>query len=98
MDNIILQCFNESPIKNLNDAQLQEMVFNSKNLWKWIRNADSTTREDLRAYKSEFNLCCRFFFFHRDYYEHFKTLHPEIKNFTDAVRQLALEKINIQPL
>jgi hypothetical protein len=94
MDAITLECFNGSPIKDLTNPELLELVYNSQHFWYYSQRFDGTYIKDYRAFRTEFNQCCNYFFENKNYYTHLVGIHPSIQNYADAVRELAMEKVN----
>jgi hypothetical protein len=97
MDAITLEFYNKSPIKDLTNNQLMEMIYNSQHFWRFAQNADGTVIEDRRRFKQEFQSCCLLFSKpeNHHYFTHIMSKHAYPKpTYEDGVRELALEKIN----
>ena len=94
MDEITTECFNASPIKDLTNPELLEMVYNSQQRWVLKKHNDGTIIEDRTAFRGQFNQTCKFLFENRNYFLHIQTLHPNVIIIEDAVRELAMEKVN----
>ena len=97
MDVITAEFYNKSPLKDLTNDQLFEMVYNSQHYWRFSQKLDGTVIEDRRGFKKEFQECCLFFGKpeNRHYFTHIMSKHAYPKpTYEDGVRELALEKIN----
>jgi len=95
MDAITRECFEASPIRLKSNNDLMEMVYNYGENWILVRDiATNAVIKDCRAHKSEFNECCKFLFDNKNYFNHLKQNHPNIKTYSDAVCELSMEKIN----
>jgi ligand-binding SRPBCC domain-containing protein len=96
MDAITTEFYNKSPLKDLTNDQLFEMIYNSQHYWRFAQKKDGTVIEDRTAYKAEFQSCCLFFGKpeNHHYFAHIMSKHAYAKpTYEDGVRELALEKM-----
>ena len=93
MGAITQEAFDNSPLANMQNAELLEMVYNSERKWIY-QTQQGNVIQDCRNFKTQFESTCKFLLRNRNYYDHIRTLHPSIKDFEDCTRELAIEKVN----
>lgn len=93
MDTITQEAFDNSPLANMQNAELLEMVYNSERKWIY-QTQQGNVIQDCRNYKTQFEATCKFLLRNMNYYDHIRTLHPNIEDYEDCTRELAMEKVN----